>query len=273
MTTRKAFYNSPARSVKVAHYFEIYDFLFSQCRGTDITFVEIGVLGGGSLFMWRDFLGPKARIIGIDLNPSAKKWEKHGFEIYVGDQSDPAFWQELKQSVDGVDVILDDGGHTYLQQITTVREGKKLLNSNGSIVIEDTQTSYQSGFGNRKFSFINWSYKEVEKMNQRSGVLGKAKSSSNWSICFFEGIVVFRFSNNLSPGQVIDNGKPDEHILDYRYKKNEMLYALDSFSNRFARFGRIPGLLKSYRVVRACLADLFFALSAENRQLKRIFRK
>ena len=34
--------------------------------------MEIGVLGGGSLFMWRDYFGPKARIIGVDLNPNAK---------------------------------------------------------------------------------------------------------------------------------------------------------------------------------------------------------
>lgn len=39
-------------------------------------FVEIGVLDGGSLFMWRDYLGKDAEIIGIDLNPDAKRWEK-----------------------------------------------------------------------------------------------------------------------------------------------------------------------------------------------------
>ncbi|NBP54584.1 MAG: class I SAM-dependent methyltransferase, partial [Actinobacteria bacterium] len=31
--------------------------------------------------MWREFLGPNARIIGIDLNPLAKRWESEGFEI------------------------------------------------------------------------------------------------------------------------------------------------------------------------------------------------
>ena len=36
--------------------------------------------------MWRDYFGKDARIIGIDLNPEAKKWEKHGFEIFIGNQ-------------------------------------------------------------------------------------------------------------------------------------------------------------------------------------------
>lgn len=50
-------------------YFHAYDELFMQYRGQKIVFVEIGVLGGGSLFMWRDFFRKNARIIKVDLNP------------------------------------------------------------------------------------------------------------------------------------------------------------------------------------------------------------
>ena len=60
-----------------------------------ITFVEIGIGNGGSLFMWKKFFGKKARIIGIELNPDAKKLEKFGFEIFIGDQSDPFFGKIL----------------------------------------------------------------------------------------------------------------------------------------------------------------------------------
>ena len=55
--------------------------IFSKYRNKEITFIEIGVLNGGSLFMWRDYFGPHARIIGIDLNPEIKVG-KDGFEIY-----------------------------------------------------------------------------------------------------------------------------------------------------------------------------------------------
>ena len=81
----KAFIKSPYKSIKHTTYFDVYDELLSKYRNKKITFVEIGVLSGGSLFMWRKFFGRKARIIGIDLNPVAKKWTKHGFEIYIGD--------------------------------------------------------------------------------------------------------------------------------------------------------------------------------------------
>ena len=45
------------------------------------------------------FFGPKARIIGIDLNPNAKKWTKYGFEIFIGDQSDINFWKMFKKKL------------------------------------------------------------------------------------------------------------------------------------------------------------------------------
>jgi len=72
----QSFNKSPYSSIKIASYFNVYDAIFSKYIGKDITFIEIGVLGGGSLFMWRNFFGPNARIIGIDLNPGAKRWEK-----------------------------------------------------------------------------------------------------------------------------------------------------------------------------------------------------
>ena len=69
--------------------------LFSKYRDKKITFVEIGVLSGGSLFMWRNYFGKDARIIGVELNSEAKKFEKDGFEIFIGNQSDENFWKDF----------------------------------------------------------------------------------------------------------------------------------------------------------------------------------
>lgn len=79
----QAYLKSPYKSIKHSTYFEVYDELFSRYRGKEITFVEIGVLGGGSLFMWREFLGPEAKIIGVDMNPNARKWERYSYRQSV----------------------------------------------------------------------------------------------------------------------------------------------------------------------------------------------
>ena len=61
-----------------------------------------------------------SRIIGIDLNPSAKKLEKYGFEIYIGNQTKKEFWDIFYSKVGKIDILLDDGGHKNLQPVSTV---------------------------------------------------------------------------------------------------------------------------------------------------------
>ena len=91
----KSFIKSELFCTKANIYFHVYEEIFQKFRNKKITFVEIGVQRGGSLLMWRDWLGPDARIIGVDLDPNAKKMEKYGFEIFIGDQSSPNFWNNF----------------------------------------------------------------------------------------------------------------------------------------------------------------------------------
>ena len=82
------FLNNENFSFKWEKYFDVYEEYFTKFRDKNITFVEIGIYNGGSLKVWRDFFGPKSRIIGIDINPDCKKFEEDGIEIYIGNQSE-----------------------------------------------------------------------------------------------------------------------------------------------------------------------------------------
>ena len=73
----------------------LYNLIGKKFLNKNIILVEVGVGNGGSLFMWRNFFGKKAKIIGIELNPDAIKLEKYGFKIFIGDQSDPNFWKNF----------------------------------------------------------------------------------------------------------------------------------------------------------------------------------
>jgi 2-polyprenyl-3-methyl-5-hydroxy-6-metoxy-1,4-benzoquinol methylase len=66
--TLKLFLESKYYSTKLIKYFKLYDDLFSKYINKKIIFVEIGILNGGSLQIWKKFFGNKARIIGIDQN-------------------------------------------------------------------------------------------------------------------------------------------------------------------------------------------------------------
>ena len=63
---------------KWMHYFEIYERHFTQFRNREIKFLEIGVFHGGSLQMWKNYFGPKAQIVGVDINPFCKSYEEEG---------------------------------------------------------------------------------------------------------------------------------------------------------------------------------------------------
>ena len=190
-------------SLKCDTYFQVYEELFSKYVGKKITFVEVGVLQGGSLFMWREYLGKDARIIGIDLHPNAKELEKHGFEIYIGSQSDKNFWKNFYSKVGKVDVLLDDGGHVNDQQIITLSESLHNMNDDGIILTEDVHTSYFKKFGNpSKYSFINYSKYLVDVINSRFPET-KIKKNNDfrnkmYSISFYESIVAIKINSKKS---------------------------------------------------------------------------
>lgn len=180
-------------SIKHSSYFQVYDEILERYQGKEIVFVEIGVLNGGSLFMWRNFFGPKARIIGIDFNPAAKTWENSGFEIYIGNQSDPKFWSDFFEKVGMVDVILDDGGHTNEQQIVTAESVIPYIKDDGLLVVEDVHASYMRQFSNpSKYSFINYTKNIIDVINSRFPKvipLNNPLRDLVYRISFFESIV------------------------------------------------------------------------------------
>jgi len=213
---------SPYRSVKHSGYFQVYDEIFENFINKKFTFVEVGIHNGGSLFMWREFFGEDARIIGVDLNPEAKQFEKYGFEIFIGDQSDKRFWKSFFDEVGDIDVLIDDGGHTYEQQIITVTSTIDFVKNNGLIVVEDTHTSYFKKFGYpTKYTFVNWSKKIIDNINSRSQevvISNPLYKNKIHSVEFFDSIVVFKINKNKSvDSKPTSNESKTLNFEDYRF--------------------------------------------------------
>lgn len=107
---------------KWRHYFEIYQRHFGKFVGKPVNVLEIGVGGGGSLAMWRQYFGPKSRIVGVDINEKCRAYTSDGVEILVGDQGDRAFWKKTRESLPPIDILIDDGSHWPAHQIATLEE-------------------------------------------------------------------------------------------------------------------------------------------------------
>ncbi len=138
------------------HYIPLYDRYFSNFRGKEVKFLEIGVSKGGSLEMWRKYFGKDAIIYGIDIDPNCAKYDGIAGKVRIGSQDDPMFLESVINEMGGVDVILDDGSHQMKHILKTFKIAFPLLNNGGIYMIEDLHTSYWVNFGGGYYSKSNF---------------------------------------------------------------------------------------------------------------------
>lgn len=192
------FNNNKDREIfKWMHYFDIYDRHFNRFRGKEVIIVEIGVFRGGSLQMWKNYFGDKAKIYGIDINPECKKFEEENIEILIGSQSDRQFLKDLKTKIPKIDILIDDGGHEMQQQIITFEELFGHIKDDGVYLCEDTHTSYWKIYGGgykKKGTYIEYTKALIDSLNayhsrsKRLEVTDFTRSAD--SIHFYDSIVV-----------------------------------------------------------------------------------
>lgn len=126
-------------------YLERYDPIFEPWVNTKVVLLELGVLRGGSLLLWRDYF-PLGTIVGIDIKPpkqGAKPPER--IHIFKGSQDDPKFLSRVANETapGGFDIIIDDASHIgKLTKVAFWHLFDNHLKPNGLYVIEDWGTGY-----------------------------------------------------------------------------------------------------------------------------------
>jgi len=111
-TVREVFEAHKGRQIdKWESYFDIYQKHFAKYVGTSVRLLEIGIDHGGSLQMWKEYFGPKAKIIGVDINPACAEYREPQIEVVIRDQCDPSIAQ-----LGPFDIVLDDGSHELSHQ-------------------------------------------------------------------------------------------------------------------------------------------------------------
>lgn len=123
--------------LKPLNYFEVYHRHLAKFIGRPVSLVEIGVYSGGSLGMWRHYLGPGCHVNGIDIEPECRRHQDDNVDIFIGDQADPAFWSDFRRKVPVVDIVIDDGGHHTHQQIPTLEALLPHIQDGGVYICED----------------------------------------------------------------------------------------------------------------------------------------
>lgn len=266
------------KTMKWSSYFPVYQSLVAPFAGKPVTIVEIGVLNGGSLVMWRELLGPDARIIGVDVNENARRMEEQGFEIFIGDQADEGFWDGFFQSVGEIDVLVDDGGHTNRQQIVTLTKALPRVRDGGVVIIEDTHASFMKGFANPSpRSFMSFAKHVADCIQARSPHVthtsGAPFAGLVHAVTFYESMVAFRVDRRLAkPAEEVHVGREEIGAVCLRHAFDVQAY-VEGLGARIARVAG-PGAGKRMTSLanRAVGRAMRFSLARENARLKSYFR-
>jgi hypothetical protein len=227
-----------------------------------VVVLEIGVSQGGSLQMWKNYFGEKAKIFGIDIDPRCKALEEENIQILTGSQSDRKFLREVKQHIPPIDILVDDGGHMMIQQIVSFEELFPHIKDDGIYLCEDLHTSYWLNWGGghkRRGTFIEYSKNFIDYLNawhsrQRSLRVNDFTQSVD-SITYYDGVIVIEKKRKEHPPHAEQTGNPSFESDAPRTPLHKKLHGIKRkflwVINATFRFLGIKGVVRIGRIGRS----------------------
>jgi cephalosporin hydroxylase len=147
------------------NYLAFYQEYFRPLRDKSLVILEIGVFNGASLKTWQDYF-PRAKVIGADIEPGAKRYENDRIFIEIIDQSNIEDLTRLAVRYGPFDIIVEDGSHLWEHQITSLKTLFPFLRAGGYYIVEDLQTNYgalaKNYSGNATISCIEYIKKWID---------------------------------------------------------------------------------------------------------------
>ncbi len=123
-------------------YLHIYERYLGPLRtATSLHLLEIGVRGGHSLRMWKEYF-PNAQVYGLDIDPDCGRHAESRIEIVTASQNDASALQALAERAGGFDIVVDDASHINHLTCASLEILFPHLNPGGFYIIEDLGMSW-----------------------------------------------------------------------------------------------------------------------------------
>ena len=133
---------------KTAAYLACYDKHIGHLSERPMVLLELGVLRGGSLLLWRDRF-PLGTIVGLDWHPVQVDDDTGRIHVYQGAQQDAALLDRIsaERAPNGFDVVIDDASHIGRYTAASFWHlFDRHVKPGGNYVIEDWGTGYWSSW-------------------------------------------------------------------------------------------------------------------------------
>jgi len=154
---------------KWTQYFAVYRDVFGSLTSRPMRILEIGVLNGAGLRLWRRYFShPDTVVVGIDIEPACARFDSpnEGIRVRIGSQADPKFLQKLIEEFGPFDLIIDDGSHRSSHMIASFNclfaDG---LKESGLYFVEDLHANYWPAWRDTRRSFLDVCKELVEHMH------------------------------------------------------------------------------------------------------------
>jgi len=124
-------------------YTAVYSLFLAQFRFQPVRFVEIGIAGGNSILLWRNYFTHKdTHIFGFDRDTNfIKSILNYGLTgVSLGEMDvneELSIRNGLAATGGNLDVVLDDSSHGVDDQIRIIKQAIPFLRPGGVIIIED----------------------------------------------------------------------------------------------------------------------------------------
>lgn len=186
--------NNQKPTFKWLHYFPIYENYLSRYINRSLSVLEIGVLDGGSLSLWRNYLGPHSKILGIDTDQEAKQHENFQISVEIGDQSDEEFLNYINKKHGPFDVVIDDGSHKQSDVVTTFSFWMDKMPKNSVYLIEDTHTADIVSYQDSDTDIFKFLYPISRGLSSNySGQNISTMGSALSSVSYYDSIIAIEF--------------------------------------------------------------------------------
>jgi len=132
-------------SLKWDGYLMAYDIELAPYRNRKhgIRLLEIGVMNGGGLVIWKKYFGRLSEIVGIDINPEVCQLNLDaGIRTYCFDAT-----SSYGDVQGGFDIIIDDASHRSSDVILAFLQWFRKVSQGGMYVVEDLEHSYYAESG------------------------------------------------------------------------------------------------------------------------------